>query len=99
MLDDRAAAVAASEFLDEYYLGLPEPDRGRRMMVRTAPELGFKDGRYFVIPYNSVDLLDHGDIEAELAGNEPIMVDLESGRCRFMTFDEEWEYRRRGFTV
>jgi hypothetical protein len=99
MIDDDAADAAATVFLDEFYRRLPEPDRHSRSKVRTAPERGFKDGPFFVIPFNSVDFLDHGDIEAELGGNSPVMVDLETRVCRFMKFDEEWEYRGRGFVV
>nr|BFE61777.1 hypothetical protein GCM10020063_063030 [Dactylosporangium thailandense] len=99
MIDDDDAAAAASAFLDEAYRRYPEPGRHARDTVRTAPELGFKDGRFFVVPYNSVDLLDHGDTEAELGGNAPIMVDRETGECHFMTLDEELEYHRRGFTI
>lgn len=97
MLDDRAAAAAAAAFLAETYV--PDPDPRFRNEVRTAPERGFKDGRFFIIPYNSVDLLDHGDLDAELGGVSPIVVDLETGACRYMEFNEAIEYHNRGFSV
>ncbi len=97
MLDDRAAAAAAAALLDEHVR--KNFNRHSRNEVRVAPEHGFKDGRYFIIPYNSVDLLDHGDLDAELAGNFAILVDLESGACRFLTVAEELDYRSRGFPI
>lgn len=81
MLDDRAAAAAAAAFLEEDIRLNPDPDFDN--VVRTAPEHGFKDGRRFIIPFDSVDFLDHGDERARLGGNWPIVVDLETGECRF----------------
>jgi hypothetical protein len=93
MLNQEAAAAIAAAYLEEETRNSPGSE------VRTAPEFGFVDGGRYIVPYNSVDLLDHGDLEAELGGNSPILVDLKTGECRFLEFDEVMEYRRRGFTV
>jgi hypothetical protein len=97
LLDDRAAAAAAAAFLDEYHRQLPNSDSHQE--VRVAPELGFKDGRLLIVPWNSVALLDHDDEDAELGGNTSIVVDLETGECRFMSVAEELDYLDRGFDV
>ena len=97
MLDDRAAAAVAAAYLEEDVRLNPDPDFYNE--VRVAPEHGFKDGRKFIIPYNTVDFLDRGDEFARLAGNWPIVVDLETGECHFLDRDEELDYHRRGFPI
>ncbi|GAA3244275.1 hypothetical protein ACFO1B_31940 [Dactylosporangium siamense] len=71
---------------------VPEP-------VRVQPEAAFADGRRIIVPYNSIALLDHGDLEAELGGNAPIMVDLDTHECRYIDLGETFAYRERGFHV
>ncbi|WP_212829834.1 hypothetical protein [Catellatospora sp. TT07R-123] len=51
------------------------------------------------MPYNTVDLLDHGMEDAELAGNMPISVDLRTGECDFISWNAVWLYRSMGFVV
>jgi hypothetical protein len=97
MLDDHAAAAVAAAFLEEDIRLNPDPEFDN--VVRVAPERGFKDGRHFVIPFDTVDFLDHGNEFARLAGNPPIVVDLETGACHFLDDDEELDYRDRGFPV
>ena len=97
MLDDSAAAAAAAAFLEEDIRLNPDPEFDND--VRVAPEHGFKDGGRFVIPFDSVEFLDQGDEFARLAGNPPIVVDLETGACHFLSDDEELEYRNRGFAI
>ncbi|GIJ51376.1 hypothetical protein Val02_82620 [Virgisporangium aliadipatigenens] len=97
MIDDSTAAAIAATWLDAYFRQSGESPG--RNAVRTAPEYTFKDGKFLVVPWNSAALLDHGDEEGELAGNWPIMVDLETGRCRLMEVDEYDDLRDRGFFV
>ncbi|WP_385626063.1 YrhB domain-containing protein [Streptomyces sp. P8-A8] len=46
-----------------------------------------EDG-HAVVPYNSRAFLDEGRKGAWLLGNPPVLVDLATGACRFMTIDE-----------
>ncbi|MET7396600.1 YrhB domain-containing protein [Dactylosporangium sp. NPDC005572] len=93
-LDEQEAAAAAAAFLAEEYRQWLRP--GEPMPVRTQPERAFRDGRRYVVPYNSIDLLDHGDLDAELGGNAPILVDLDTGECRHIDLNETFAYRDRG---
>ena len=80
MLDKQAAiAIAAA------YLAAENGSWSNR--VQLMPERAIVHRGELVVPWNSVAFIE-GDEEAELAGNHPIAVDLETGRCRDVDMDE-----------
>jgi hypothetical protein len=94
MLDRAEALKAAADFLErESREWIPSHP------VRTMPDRAVTDGPVLIVPYNSVALLDHGDKDAELAGNMPIRVDLITGECRQLDIIEVVGYWNRGFTL
>ncbi|MET7423829.1 hypothetical protein [Dactylosporangium sp. NPDC005555] len=57
----------------------------------------FPENGFLLVPWNSVALVDHGDQDAELAGNPPIRVDLRTGKCEYIDLLEAFDYMSRGF--
>lgn len=57
--------------------------------MRLMSESVSVDGNLAVVPYNTIAFLNTGDYHAHLLGNNPVVVDLETGECRFMGCDEE----------
>lgn len=75
--EERAAA-----FLADRIRAWPTSD------VRIVQEYCFSDGGRFIAPYNTTDYLDRGIDNARLGGNLPVSVDLETGECPFITWQE-----------
>jgi len=88
MLDTQTALAAAAAYLAEE--NGPWPNR-----VQLMPERAVVHGGELVVPWNSVAFIE-GDEDAELAGNHPIAVDLETGRCRDVDIDEYLSLVSRG---
>ncbi|MFD0597053.1 hypothetical protein ACFQZ4_36285 [Catellatospora coxensis] len=59
MLDEQSAIAAAARYLARQIpSGVGE--------IRVWPERAFLDGHRLIVPYNTVDLIDHGIEDAEL---------------------------------
>lgn len=82
MLSLREALDKAALYLADNCAGLRPED------VRVMHEAAYVDGAQAVVPYNHVGFLDGGQRGKQLLGNIPIVVDLTSGACRLMTWDE-----------
>jgi hypothetical protein len=63
--------------------------------VRTIPEDAFLDSDRLVVPYDHADFLDRGRSGMQLAGNLPIAVNLLSGECAFISWEEAERYMDR----
>ncbi|MFH8885919.1 hypothetical protein [Streptomyces californicus] len=83
MLDKEQAARRAAEFLAG-----ESRSWGASSSVRIIPEYCFVDGEQFIAPYDHVDYLDNGQEDMQLGGNLPVAVDLTSGTCRFIDWEE-----------
>lgn len=90
MLDQTEAEARAKAFLADQSRAWPTSN------VRIIPEDSFIDGSRFIALYDSVDFLDHGVEGAQLGGNLPISVDLETGECSFITWQETNDLMDRG---
>ncbi|MBB5872029.1 hypothetical protein F4553_005463 [Allocatelliglobosispora scoriae] len=89
MLSEEEAGVLAENYLQKY---CPEASE---VEVRTDPEHAFVDGINYIVPFNSVERLDGGNLDAELTGNYPIRVNLQTGECDTLTLNELAAYARR----
>lgn len=83
MLAPEEAERKAAEFLAE-----ESRTWGPSSNVRIIPEYCFTDGGRFIAPYDHVEYLDHGREDMQLGGNLPVAVDLTTGACSFMTWEE-----------
>lgn len=83
MLDKEQAADRAAEFL----VG-ESRSWGPSSSVRIIPEYCFTDGGRFIAPYDHIDYLDNGREDMQLGGNLPVAVDLTTGTCRFIDWEE-----------
>ncbi|WP_432835729.1 hypothetical protein [Dactylosporangium sp. CA-092794] len=90
MLDEQDAIAAAAAFLAETSRQWPD------LNVRVASHWTFADDGKLIVPWNTVEALDHGDADAELGGNMPICVDLKTGECRYIDINELVSYMSRG---
>ncbi|MFF4054051.1 hypothetical protein ACFYZ5_46615 [Streptomyces chartreusis] len=90
MLERGAAEQRAAEFLAS-----ESRSWGPSSRVRIIPEYCFIDGKQLIAPYDHVDYLDHGKEDMQLGGNLPIAVDLTSGSCRFIDWDEADDFMER----
>ncbi|UYQ64995.1 hypothetical protein [Streptomyces peucetius] len=83
MLAPEEAERRAAEFLaEESRTWGPSSD------VRIIPEYCFTDGGRFIAPYDHAEYLDHGREDMQLGGNLPVAVDLSTGACSFITWEE-----------
>ncbi|MFC7246795.1 hypothetical protein ACFQO7_30330 [Catellatospora aurea] len=89
MLDRQSAIEAAARYLAEQ-----DPDSVGE--IRVWPEHAFLDGHQLVVPYDTVDRIDHGIKDAELGGNPPITVDLRTGECGHLSWEALWDCVDRG---
>lgn len=90
MLDPEEAERRAAEFLAERSRAWgPSSD------VRIISEYCFTDQGRFVAPYDHVDYLDHGRDDMQLGGNLPVAVDLSTGSCSFLTWEEAEDMMER----
>ncbi|MEV5734574.1 hypothetical protein [Streptomyces sp. NPDC052292] len=91
MLDREEAERRAADFL-----ATESKAWGPSSSVRLIPEYCFVDGEQFIALYDHIDYLDHGREDMQLGGNLPIAVDLTSGSCRFVDWDEMDDFVERG---
>ncbi|MFE3474796.1 MULTISPECIES: hypothetical protein [unclassified Streptomyces] len=91
MLDKGSAERAAAEFLSS-----ESRSWGASGHVRIIAEYCFIDGDQYIAPYDHVDYLDHGREDMQLGGNLPVAVDLTTGACRFIDWDEVEVFSDRG---
>ncbi|WP_372345697.1 hypothetical protein [Streptomyces sp. KL116D] len=90
MLDRDEAERRAAQFLAEQ-----SRDWGMSSNVRIIPEYCFVDEGTFVAPYDHVEYLDQGVEDMQLGGNLPVAVDLSTGVCRFIEWDEAHDLMER----
>ncbi|MCT9094049.1 hypothetical protein N4G70_35120 [Streptomyces sp. ASQP_92] len=64
--------------------------------VRIIVEDCFIDADRLLAPYDRIEFLDEGDEDAQLGGNLPIRVDLKTGECSFVTWEELDDFMERG---
>lgn len=67
---------------------------GMSSNVRIIPEC-FTDGDRFIAPYDHVEYLDRGREDMQLGGNLPVAVDLSTGACSFITWEEAQDMTER----
>lgn len=89
MLEQTQAEERAASFLAE------QSRSWYANSVRIIPEDCFVDKGRLIAPYNTIDYLDHGVDGARLAGNLPIAVDLETGECSFISWEEADDFMER----
>ncbi|MFE9632872.1 hypothetical protein [Streptomyces sp. NPDC006463] len=89
MLNIEEALAAASDFLTKDSQSWDSAD------VRIIPEACFVEQGRFIAPYDHADYLDRGKDDMRLAGNLPIAVDLSTGACSFITWDEVDDFAER----
>ncbi|MEU9623678.1 MULTISPECIES: hypothetical protein [unclassified Streptomyces] len=82
MLTIEEAVAAASVFLAE------DSKSWASTSVRIIPEDCFVEAGRLIAPYDTVDYLDGGKDDMRLAGNLPIAVDMSTGECSVITWDE-----------
>jgi hypothetical protein len=90
MLAPEEAERRAAEFLAER-----SRTWGPSSDVRIIPEYCFTDGGRFIAPYDHVEYLDHGRQDMQLGGNLPVAVDLSTGACTFITWEEAEDMMER----
>lgn len=90
MVTIEEALVAASGFLAEDSKSWDSSD------VRIIPEACFVEQGRLIVPYDHADYLDRGKDDMRLAGNLPIAVDLSTGECSILTWDEVDDFAERG---
>lgn len=56
--------------------------------MRLMYEGAYVDREQAVVPYNTIEFLDGGRERKQLLGNRPVIVELATGACRYMTLDE-----------
>ncbi|MCX4655755.1 hypothetical protein OG473_09005 [Streptomyces anulatus] len=90
MLDREQAERRAAEFLAG-----ESRSWGPSSSVRIISEYCFTDGGQFIAPYDHIDYLDHGREDMQLGGNLPVTVDLTTGSCRFIDWEEADAFMER----
>ncbi|MGW1077150.1 hypothetical protein [Streptomyces sp. NPDC002537] len=90
MLDRKEAQERAERFLVEQSQTWPSSN------VRLILEDCFVEGDRFIAPYDRIEFLDHGNEDAQLGGNWPICVDLDTGECDFTSMEEAYDFIDRG---
>ncbi|WP_405770688.1 hypothetical protein [Streptomyces sp. NBC_01538] len=90
MLDPAEAERRASEFLAE-----ESRNWGQSSNVRIISEYCFTDGGRLIAPYDHVEYLDHGREDMQLGGNLPVGVDLNTGGCSFITWEDAEDMMER----
>ncbi|MGW2184192.1 hypothetical protein ACWCXX_40925 [Streptomyces sp. NPDC001732] len=90
MLDREEAERRAAEFLAEQ-----SRTWGPSSNVRIIPEYCFTDRGRLIAPYDHVDYLDHGRDDMQLGGNLPVAVDMSTGSCSFITWEEAEDMMER----
>ncbi|MCC3770720.1 hypothetical protein [Streptomyces sp. UNOC14_S4] len=90
MLDRKGAQEQAERFLAERAQNWPSSN------VRLILEYCFIEGDRYIAPYDNVEFLDGGNEGAQLGGNLPVCVDLGTGECGFITWDEAFDFMDRG---
>ncbi|MEV4442351.1 hypothetical protein AB0K09_25745 [Streptomyces sp. NPDC049577] len=90
MLDRKEAQERAERFLAE------RSQAWGSINVRLDLEYCFVEGDRFIAPYDTVEFLDHGDEDNRLGGNMPIRVDLNTGECDFLSWEEAHDFMARG---
>ncbi|WP_103531753.1 hypothetical protein [Streptomyces sp. SM11] len=91
MLDKREAERGAEEFLAS-----ASRSWGPSSNVRIIAEYCFIEGGQYIAPYDHVAYLDHGREDMQLGGNLPVAVDVATGSCRFIDWDEAEALMDRG---
>jgi len=91
MLNRESALARAHEFLEE-----KSKEWGRESALRLDSDSSFIDGESLVVHYDTIAYLDHGDETQQLGGNAPIKVDMTTGNCRLISFEEALDYMDRG---
>ncbi|KOU22617.1 hypothetical protein ADK52_20640 [Streptomyces sp. WM6372] len=89
MLTVEEALKVASDVLAEDSQGWDSSD------VRVIPEAAFVEQGRLIVPYDHTDYLDSGQDDMRLAGNLPYAVDLNSGECSVLTWDEVEDFAER----
>ncbi|WP_420168610.1 hypothetical protein [Streptomyces violaceoruber] len=90
MLDKEQAERRTAEFLAG-----ESRSWGPSSSVRIIPEYCFVDGEQFIAPYDHIDYLDNGHEDMQLGGNLPVAVDLVTGTCRFIDWEEAEAFMAR----
>ncbi|GAA0494330.1 hypothetical protein [Streptomyces olivaceiscleroticus] len=90
MLDREEAERRAAEFLAERSRAW-----GQSSDVRIIPEYCFTDQGRFVAPYDHVGYLDHGRDDMRLGGNLPVAVDMSTGSCSFISWEDARDMMER----
>lgn len=90
MLEKREALERAARFLVERSQTWPSSN------VRPVQEHSFLEGDRLIAPYDRIEFLDHGDQDSQLGGNLPIAVDLKTGECSFISWDDANSLMDRG---
>ncbi|MFC9457402.1 hypothetical protein ACFVDQ_19660 [Streptomyces sp. NPDC057684] len=90
MLERDEAESRAAQFLAEQ-----SRDWGQSSNVRIISEYCLVDRGQLIAPYDHVEYLDHGVEDMQLGGNLPIAVDLSTGVCRFIDWDEAHDLMER----
>ncbi|MET7508135.1 MULTISPECIES: YrhB domain-containing protein [Streptomyces] len=80
MITTSEAISRAQDFLDS------NPQSDVPLLVDEV-HVDVRDGALFA-PCNSSEFIRTGRFEAMVIGCMPVRVDLQSGECRFLTFDE-----------
>lgn len=91
MLTKEVAFSQAEQFLAE-----KSKEWGEEGTLRLDKENSFSDGDTLIALYETVAYLDHGDEKQRLEGNMPIEVDMRTGTCRLLSFEEVLEYMNKG---
>ena len=91
MLAKEVAFSQAERFLAE-----KSKEWGEEGALRLDKENSFSDGDTLIALYNTIAYLDHGDEKQRLGGNMPIGVDMRTGTCRLLSFEEVLEYMNKG---
>ncbi|UNZ17796.1 hypothetical protein [Streptomyces sp. 891-h] len=91
MLNRESTLSKARRFLEE-----KSKEWGKEGELRIDPDAAFIDGTRFVVHYDSIAYLDHRDERQKLGGNTPIEVDMSTGHCRLIDFEEALNYMERG---
>ncbi|MFI6093535.1 hypothetical protein [Streptomyces sp. NPDC051218] len=63
--------------------------------VRIIPEYCFVEQGRLIAPYDHCDYLDRGKEDMQLAGNLPVAVEMETGKCMFISWDEADDFMER----
>ncbi|MFF0111937.1 hypothetical protein [Streptomyces prasinus] len=68
---------------------------GMSSRVRIVSENCFTAEGQLIAPYGHVDYLDHGREDMQLGGNLPVALDLTTGACRFIDWEEADDFMAR----